>query len=241
MGRKIPSIGKTSTVIDGPSLSLATNGTDNRGFFRDCEREGIEKVARKGRKRNTTAERHDCGKVVQTKPPERADDVRRVGTWNRVKQAVAREMADPRWGSELGRLHYQGRIFETQREAGERLCEIFADHRRYGLVIGDNVVSLPNDQPRVCKYERVSPGEGIKHEPDVVKKAQDNFDSVFSGVIDTGREGVAMWRAVTKLCIDEEPLTYQEELLAKRALDVISSVLGLTGVSKFPKNKVGDV
>lgn len=192
-------------------------------------------MARRGRKRNTTAERHECGKIVQPTRVERREEIRRVGTWNRLKDAVARRMEDPRWGSELGRLHYQGKIFETQREAGERLLRIVTEHRQYGIVIDGDIIPLP--KAKVSKLERSIPGS--RHEDEEkVKRAQDAFDRVFAEVIDMGREGVSMWKTLMKLCVEDEVLTYQELTKAKRGLDRVAVLLGLTGVAKFPKKKL---
>jgi hypothetical protein len=135
-------------------------------------------------------------------------------------------MADPLWATELGILQLEGRITPLQRLAGETYMVAVEAHRRIGL-------DAPSGRPKISNMEPHIPGGTDKeYDQSLIKAIEDQYDALFSGLIDIGREGIAIAKAVNRLCVENEMLSYAERELAKRGLDKICKILRLDAPTK---------
>ena len=171
-------------------------------------------MTNRGRPRDRNAKRFPCGKVDHSGETP-------VGELARARHAYLRKLADPLWATELGILQLEGRITAMQRLAGEAYSAAVEAHRRIGL-------DGPNGRPKVSQMEPHIPG-GTEKEYDrsLIYSIEEQYDRLFTAMIDIGREGVSIVKAVNRLCVEDKLLSYPERALAKRGLDSLVRILKL--------------
>ncbi len=174
-----------------------------------------------GRKRNIDSDRYPNG---QTRPPTE-DEIKNVARFPRLKELAGKSADDRRWGTQLGRLHWQGKLFEPQLLAGERLAEVVEKFRALKY-------PMPNHQ-RVSSPEQRSPGEATDPPDHVIKAIEDDYDGYFKAVLEVHR-GVELWKALMNVCVqDLAPAGYQELKDLRAGLDVLSLEMGLTTLRRI--------
>lgn len=175
-----------------------------------------------------TADRYPNGEVKH----ESEFDARRTARGQRLSD-LAKMLDDPRLGSELGRLHWHGKIFQTQYDAGNEWAETVARCRRLKL--------SQSGHPKVSSPERVSKSEsGYEPTPEAIKAAETRYDDLFCAVVDR-INGVAMMKVLNSVCVDNQPPTYPELILLKGALDILAAKLGLTGVANYGRPPIQEI
>lgn len=172
-------------------------------------------MARAGRKRKDGAKRHPNGTV-----PRRGED-RSVASYGRARDVIG--LVTPAFiATPLGRKWYLGEATTEQRDAGIRWAEVDAEHKRL-------VLDAPKASAKTAKLDvPVAGGAGAARSHDAendratrraLKRYRSHHDVVFE------RGGPDAVKALDKLCVDEEALTYAEWLKAFEGLDALVELM----------------
>jgi hypothetical protein len=150
-------------------------------------------MARKGRKLKS-GKRHECGKLEQPKPEERAKDVRSVAMNNPDRRAYGEMARSQLAGYPLGRMVLNDKITKQQAATIERAGNIIWCHLR---TIPD--AKLNGDVPSWARYTKddlgteYAPQDAIDREPeteeDREERVRDAFDRLQQDLCDGGYLG----------------------------------------------------
>lgn len=187
-------------------------------------------MAKRGRPKKENVARYDCGKVDLRQDPRARD----VGEFQHMKDMVKSEALHPAWVCELWRLHHLGRIRNHEREAGDMWVRLSTEHSK-------QIEGSPPQFATVSKLERgysrieldpeVLDSEQRKEYDDRLVNLQKRYDAAFCAVIDR-QDGVAIMKALNRVCLEDEPVEYQSFILAKGALEILAEHFGLTDKDK---------
>lgn len=172
-------------------------------------------MARRGRKRNTKAERYPSGEVVRTR--EDQSILTKLGRANSLREFL-NEIGRPEFGSQLGILFARGTILGAHKRAGDAWSELVASHRRV-------VLDAPSGLPKVSRMERSGRGEPKEYDDALAERIAKQYDAAFCAVVDAPG-GVNVMKAVNALCLEDEHLTYDKLLLAKAGLSRLAAHFG---------------
>lgn len=168
-------------------------------------------MAKAGRKRKDGAKRHPNGTV-----PRRGED-RSVASYGRAKDLIG-VVTSPHLATPLGRKWYLGEVTTDERDAGLRWAEVNQEYRRL-------VLDAPKGSAKTASLERTD-RSGQAHAAEnerAAKRALKRYRSHHDAVLDAG--GPKAVKALDRLCVDEEALTYGEWLEAEKGLRAVAELM----------------
>ncbi|OYY00910.1 MAG: hypothetical protein B7Y80_03055 [Hyphomicrobium sp. 32-62-53] len=138
---------------------------------------------------------------------------------------------DPRLGTALGRLNYQGRISDEQYQAGQTFGELYQRHHR--------TMGLPTPSPRsvagLLINEGIFGGSEVIPSPDDVARLRKRFDEAADALdacdrdhrLCEGRRPAALIYRI--VCVDEDARDWPDEDIGnlRVALNALGRVFGL--------------
>lgn len=159
---------------------------------------------------------------------DRGEPMDDVASWPRLKAEAKVIAKNPILATELGRLAYFEKIKMDELDAGKEWNRLVHAHRRLAL-------GAPLGNPKVSSFERGFGREAIDldalpaNQRDIIqqeiKSIQDRYDRAFCRVVELF-EGVKILRAVNSLCIEDQVLTYDRLVLARKGLKALAKHFG---------------
>ena len=140
----------------------------------------------------------------------------------RLRDAAARGMRDPEWGTELGRLYLLREITGAMYAAGRRWTQDAARWRHTLGVFPVRTASLERGHSHPCDPDSPEGREVARRD----RNAQEAFCGAHSALVDCGA-GAA--RAVQDLCEHNEAPTFVDRICARAGLAALATYYGLTG------------
>jgi hypothetical protein len=140
----------------------------------------------------------------------------------RLRDAAARGMADPSWGTALGQLLMAGKITHDEHMTGMRYDEL---HREYLKVLEPppDGTSKPIGEPRKGEppHEDSEAGERANKRAKKIRLDYERAEAVLEATV--GKQGL---NAVDMLCVGNgrTPDSYAALLLAKKGLNALAAL-----------------
>lgn len=172
-------------------------------------------MARRGRKRNATAERYPSGEVVHSREDQSV--VAKLARANSLREML-NEIGRPEYATEFWRLFAKGAILETHKRAGDAWSELVASHRRI-------VLDAPSASPKAASMERAGKGKPVEYDDALAERIAKQYDAAFCVVADAP-EGLNSMKAINALVLEDEHLTHDRLLLAKAGLSRLAVHFG---------------
>ncbi len=183
----------------------------------------------RGRKRKP-GQRTACGRLARHETEKEAMATV-IAARRRHYGVSAREARDPRLGTALGRLNYQGRISAAQYQAGLTFGELYQRHHR--------TMGLPTPSPRsvagLLINEGIFGGSDYVPSPDDVARMRRRFEDAMAALDACDREHrLSMGRRPALLiyrvvCVDEDGGHWPDEDIGnlRAALNALVKVFRL--------------
>lgn len=151
-----------------------------------------------------------------------------VATWPRIKAEAKKAAQNPQLVSELGRLAYHSKITASEFDAGKEWSRVVHRYRQLAIAAPSNIPKVtslePSARPRSIDLDALEPEER-KRILSETKAIEEEFNSAHQSLVFMGNQVLS---AVNRLCVDGEPLPYENLIHARQGLRALARRFGFT-------------